>query len=306
MKSIAILIDYFGAWPKWFPVFLASCGYNDTVNWIIRTDCDIPANTPPNVKFIRMSYQDYIKNVSEKLNINFNPISKYKICDLKPVYGDLYQDDIAGYDYYGFGDLDIIFGDIRKFYTDEVLSFDVISTHEHILSGHFALFKNEERLRKAYTKIPRYAEYLENPYTTRFDEDVYSCLFVQPGHAESAGIAPNLAQDLQDVGPLPGLKVYFKEQYTTVFHPMAWHDGLEDHPEVWHWKDGMVTNERNIGRDYLYLHLMNFQSMRWTNSRCREINTAWKDNPDVRFTLPGEEAHGITIDWTGIQAVGAR
>jgi hypothetical protein len=288
MKSIVILIDYFGKWPKWFPVFLASCASNSTVNWIIRTDCEIPLDPPENVKFVSSSFTDYVDFISKRLGINFKPSEHYKICDVKPMYGDLYSDDIVDYDYYGFGDLDVIYGDIRKFYTDDVLSFDVVSTHVGMISGHLALFKNTKALRKAYSNIPNWKDYLENPYPTRFDEDVYSDLFVRRNRTN-------------EFDAIYRHNTYFKEQYSTVFHPMPWHDGMADHPEVWFWKNGVVTNERNAERQYLYLHLMNFQSMRWTNPGCRENNIAWKNNPNVQFTCAGEESDGVRIDWSGIQ-----
>ena len=290
MKSIVILIDYFGRWPKWFPVFLASCSYNKTVNWIIRTDCEIPEDAPKNVTFISVSYDDYVAMVSQRLHINFNPVGNYKICDLRPMFGDMYSDDIADFDYYGFGDLDVIYGDIRRFYTDEVLSFDAISTHVGMLSGHLVLFRNTESMRKAYSKISNWQEYAENPESTRFDEDVFSKLFFRQQRPD--GIAPIYCEI-----------VYCKEQYSTVFHPMPWHDGMPDHPDVWFWKNGVVTNNRNIGRQYLYLHLMNFQSMRWTNSACREHNVPWKDNPEMLHISAGEERDGVRIGWAGIQSL---
>lgn len=293
MKSIVIFIDYFGCWPKWFPVFLASCKSNKTINWIIRTDCQIPQDPPPNVKFIHTSYDDYVKNISEKLEINFNPSGNYKICDIRPAYGTLYRDDIGDYDYYGFGDIDVIYGNIRKFYTEEVLSYDVISTHDGMLSGHLALFRNIDTVRNAYLKIPRWKEYFENPDSTRFDEDVYSLLFHRRGMNNS---------DFE----LLICNIYFIEQYTTVFHPMTWHDGIIDHPEIWFWKDGAVTNNRNLGREYIYLHLMNFESMRWTRPEYLDRYIPWKKNPNMRFTAAGEEIDGVKISWDGIQPLGER
>lgn len=287
MKSIVILIDYFGAWPKWFPIFLASCKSNSTVNWIIRTDCDIPPAPPSNVKFVATNYDSYVENVSLHLGIDFKPSSSYKICDIRPMWGDIFYEDIKNYDYYGFGDLDVIYGDIRKFYTDDVLSHDAISSHVGILSGHLCLFRNVEALRMAYLKIPGWKDYLENPESTRFDEDIYSSIFFQ--HNDTLAHSPPF-------------RTYAKEQYSTVFHPMHWHDGTAVHPDVWFWKDGMITNDRD-GRGYLYLHLMNFQSMRWTSAECREQHIPWKDNPDVLFALGGGESNGVQIDWTGIRAL---
>ena len=312
MKTIVILIDYFGDWPGWFPTFLASCRCNCSVNWVIRTDCKIPNVVPSNVKFIHVEYVDYIRNVSERLGIEFNPSGAYKICDIRPAFGDLYYEDIAGFDFFGFGDLDVIYGDIRKFYTDDVLAHDVISSHEGILSGHLVLFRNIESLRKAYLSIPGWKGYLEDPESTRFDEDVFSCLFVRRDNLKIDQIKRRFPHDysldlLQMIfrSPFKGTSFinfsgYFKEQYSTVFHPMPWHDGEPTHPDVWFWKDGHVTNDRNIGREYLYLHLMNFQSMRWADPDSVARRIPWKNNPASSFVQEGEEMDGVRIDWNGI------
>lgn len=284
------MIDYFGAWPGWFPVFLASCKFNPTINWVIKTDCVLPANPPSNVRFINMRYEDYIAAVSSHLNLEFRPSSSYKICDIRPMLGDIFYEDIKSFDYYGFGDLDVIYGDIRKFYTEQVLTHDVISTHTGMLSGHLSLFKNTDVLRFAYQNIPNWIEFVRNPDSVRFDEDIYSTLFF--GHS---------AQNSEE-----NFSVYSREQYSTVFHPMPWHDGSPHHPDVWFWKDGKITNDKNIGRDYLYLHLMNFQSMRWTTTECRQGQTAWKENPNALFDLTSVEENGVCIEWSGIRSLNCR
>lgn len=289
MKSIVILIGYFGSWPKWFSVFLESCRYNPTVNWVIRTDCAIPDSFPINVKFVSVGYYEYVDSVSKFLGINFNPSSSYKICDIRPAWGDMHYDEIQSYDFYGFGDLDVIYGDIRSFYSDEVLSFDVISTHEGMLSGHLSLFRNTEELRRSYRLIPGWKGYLELPGSTRFDEDIYSCLFFN--------------NDETDIASFHNVSIFAKEQYTTVFHPMTWHDGWAQHPDIWFWRRGKITNSRNSRRHYLYLHLMNFQSMRWTNAEIRAAHVPWKDNPDVGFASVVDGERGVQIDWSGIHVL---
>lgn len=314
LKRIVIFIDYFGVWPKWFPAFLASCRYNATINWIIRTDCKIPPSPPVNVKFIQVSYRDYVHYVSSKLGINFNPAESYKLCDLRPTYGDLYYDDMAGFDFFGFGDLDVIYGDIRRFYNDEVLEHDVISTHVGMLSGHLSLFRNIRPLRKAYLKIPDWRTYLECPHSTRFDEDIYSCLFVKQRNRKIRRLMKNPLRSSNfkaalaliargHIAELFRYKGYFKEQYTTVFHPIPWHDGSVEHPSTWYWRPGSLTNATNVGREYLYLHLMNFQSMRWTNPECRSQRTSWRENPEAVFEFCVNEADGVQIDWNGIQPI---
>lgn len=302
MKKIVVLIDYFGTWPKWMPVFLASCRFNSSINWVIRTDCEALKDVPDNVKIVQMRFDDYVSMVSHRLGVNFNPANAYKICDLKPMLAELSVESVEGFDYFGFGDLDVIYGDIRKFCTDEVLECDVISTHRSMISGHFALFKNNELLRTAYARVSGWQNYIEEPVCTRFDEDIYSCLFMRPEDFVNKKYPPNLLQGLDKCERLPGVRTHFVEQYTTVFHPMVWHDGEAEHPEVWYWSEGRIYNERN-SRDYIYLHLMNFQSMRWVNPSLRQSRRSWCENPDVRYLDANNEISAVRIDWDGIHAL---
>lgn len=38
MKSIIIIVPYFGEFPNYFQLFLNSCKYNESINWVIITD----------------------------------------------------------------------------------------------------------------------------------------------------------------------------------------------------------------------------------------------------------------------------
>ena len=41
-----------------------------------------------------------------------------KLCDYKPAYGLIFEDELIGYDYWGFCDTDILLGDIYQFLED--------------------------------------------------------------------------------------------------------------------------------------------------------------------------------------------
>src|SRR4051794_12181705 len=97
-KTIIIIVDYFGSWPEWFDVFLESCGTNPTISWLIHTDCPVPDCKPPNVHLRYTSRNAYIDFINRKLSICFKPHDNYKLCDLKPFYGDLYYDEIKDFD----------------------------------------------------------------------------------------------------------------------------------------------------------------------------------------------------------------
>lgn len=128
--KIAIIIPYFGEWPVWIDLYFFSCSKNEEIDWFFFTDCEIPATYSSNLHFIETSFYDYCQLASERLNIEFYPADPYKLCGLKPFYGYIHQDVIAEYDFWGFGDVDIIWGNIKKFYTDKMFEkYDVFSSH---------------------------------------------------------------------------------------------------------------------------------------------------------------------------------
>ena len=148
MKSIGILIPYFGRFPDWAELFFETLKQNSTIDFIIFTDCETKNFQAPNIIFHKTSFEDYVKLINSKLDFQVNPPNAYKLCDFRPLLGHIHSDIFKNYDFYGYTDIDLLFGDIRSFYTDEILSqYDVISTHEHRVSGQLALFRNNKKNR---------------------------------------------------------------------------------------------------------------------------------------------------------------
>jgi hypothetical protein len=72
----------------------------------------------------------------EKLGFGVNIKHSYKLCDFKPAYGFIFFELIENYDFWGYCDIDIIFGSIRDFITKEILeSHDLISTRPDWIPG---------------------------------------------------------------------------------------------------------------------------------------------------------------------------
>lgn len=57
--------------------------------------------------------------------------NSYKLCDFKPTYGLIFSEYIAKYDFWGMGDIDVIYGNIRDFITEDVLNNNDIITVKH-------------------------------------------------------------------------------------------------------------------------------------------------------------------------------
>jgi hypothetical protein len=307
-QRIAVIMPYFGKWPEWIDLYMYSCGNNSFIDWYFFTDCDKLNNAYPNVFIQTISFTDYCRHVSESLKIEFNPDSPYKLCDLRPFYGCIYQDILKEYEFWGFGDIDVIWGDIVKFYTNKKLdNYDVFSTHNDRLSGHFCLLRNNEKYQKLCFEISDWKMKLEDKTNYILDESDYSRIIFP----ESKWIGKFYRQIMMKylgwkiaweiyytffpvIHLILGLKrrrLYFKEQHTT---PILNSDGrlYKYESDSWHYKEGRIYNDR-VNRDYIYLHFMIYKR----NNIKKEFH--WKEQ---FYSIPNDYnyANGIIVNKNGI------
>lgn len=79
----------------------------------------------------------------------------YKLCVLRPAYEDIFSEYLDCCDFWGFGDIDLIYGNIRDFASDKVLAkFDVFSARKEYISGSFSLFRNNDFINGLYKRSP--------------------------------------------------------------------------------------------------------------------------------------------------------
>ena len=258
MTNVGIIIPYFGKWPPWFNFFLKSCEPNKNFNWIFYTDCGVPKWYPENVTFIEITFNEYKKKVSESLNINFNPESAYKICDLRPAFGHIHKKDIEEYDFYGYGDIDVIYGNLNIFFTEEKFKkFNILSSHYRRLCGHLCLFKNTEEVRSIYLQIKNWKTQMEDKQHRSVDEKAFSDLFVH-----HKNLPPFIRKFTNKFYKL-AKTVSFEEAYSTPNAKLLWHDGTKVYPEVWHYNKGHLTNSKDGAREFAYLHFMSWKQNNW-------------------------------------------
>ncbi|WP_160136370.1 DUF6625 family protein [Chryseobacterium sp. c4a] len=172
MTRIALINCYFGkSWPSYFDHFLFSCKYNSDVDFFIFTNLEAPFHIA-NVHFIKINdLNEFSKIASEKLNLSINILDGYKLCDFKPTYGLIFQKYLKNYDFWGYCDIDIVFGNIRYFITEKMLKkYDVISPLKNYPAGFFTLFRNNEQCINLFKQSKDYAHILENRRHFCFDE----------------------------------------------------------------------------------------------------------------------------------------
>jgi hypothetical protein len=250
-------MPYFGKWPEWIDLFLESCKYNKSIDWLFFTNCEEPHNKCDNVKFVNMTLSEFNNIVCSRLDvdIDFESYNYRKksfgncICDLKPFWSFLFADYIEEYDYWGWGDIDVIYGDICKYMEEERIyenNYDVISFHNYVTIGALSFIKNSLKMRlKPFLTI--FDEYGDVKYGWKdllFSYDVWGF--------EESHFPKSL--DLK--------KCYFKESYNAPYvnndichnGHNRWINDSKMFPEERYWEEGKLTNNIDGDREFPYLH----------------------------------------------------
>lgn len=171
-KTIALLTCYIGPLPWYFDYFVHSCGFNPTVDFFICTDdTEWRGNLPANVKILYATLEDISETAARKLGFEVNIGTGYKLCDFKPAYGFIFSDLLGHYDFWGHCDIDIIFGCIRDFITDDLLdNYDLISVRHDYISGCFLLYRNVAKLNMLFMQSKDHKKVFSSPRHYCFDE----------------------------------------------------------------------------------------------------------------------------------------
>ena len=244
-SDIVLVVPYFGQFPNYFDLFLKSCEYNSGIDWLIISDNDCRQyNLPSNVKVKNSSLNqlEELINSKEKLsNIKLN--YAYKLCDYRPAYGYIFDDYVKDYKFWGHCDIDLIFGDIRKF-----LSEDILEKHDKILvNGHLTLYRNCEKMNKAFL--------LKSPNEITFYDAISKS---DPMYFDEIGIVNILKYHSVDQYK-SNCFIDILPQYSKF--RMSTKTGDQNHAnQFFYWKDGKVFKEWIFNgelnkKEYMYIHV---------------------------------------------------
>ena len=235
--SIAIVNTYFGPPPAWLPAFFRSCQGNPDVRWLIYADFDVP--TPANVTIRPLTLDEFNERASAAVGtaITIERSRIRKICDFKPVYGLMFADDLREYDWWAFSDLDVVWGDIRRFVTDDLLNAHiVVSPRQRKLGGHGTFVRNTEATNRLFTIVPDVLAILTNPLCLRLDENILT------HHLREL-----IAKSSFKARP----KIYWEQEMTITAEYQKALLASEADWRMW-WRDGRTFDAD--GREVMYLH----------------------------------------------------
>jgi hypothetical protein len=251
MTSIKLIVVYLGTWPAYLPVFLHSCRSNPSVSFLLLTDCGTPPDPPPNVQFVPFSLAQFNRLASEKLGQAIAVGSPYKLCDFKPAYGRIFEDWLTDAAFWGHTEIDLVFGDIRRFLTEDILrEHDVISARREYLVGHFTLYRNTGFATRLYEHSRDYRHVFSSPECVSFDEcnglwQPLACGVPVPDTRPRVDSMTHVAFRLHQAGRIRlHLRTLVEEQASVIGLP--WNGKLR-------WSRGRLLDLR-IGGEWMYFH----------------------------------------------------
>lgn len=167
---IALVVCYFGRLPNYFHLVMRSAEANASIDWFIYGDTPPDCTFPANVQFMPMTMPELQRIMEDACGTPVRIDRPIDMTRLKPTYGLCFSEQLAGYDFWGHVDLDMIYGDLRKF-----LPTDLLNEYPRVyVRGHLSLYRNTEEVNRYFMLqapgAPNYRDILANRDRTQFDE----------------------------------------------------------------------------------------------------------------------------------------
>ena len=146
VKEFAALCCYFGPFPAYFQLWLESCRSNPGIDFLLMTDNECSSfSVPSNVKILNRTFDELRHRVQEVFReVNVCLSRPYKICDFRVAYGYIFSELFAGYRYWGWYDLDTIWGDVLSFIPRSNEWFKIFPC------GHLSFVRNNKECNEAF------------------------------------------------------------------------------------------------------------------------------------------------------------
>ena len=170
MKKICLLTVWMGKLPEYFWLWMMTARRNPSVDFYFITD-NTGLRDEDNIHFINMTMETVKARFDKILGFPVKLKVPYKLCDFKPLFGKAFSEIVEPYEFWGHCDIDLVFGDIRKFITDELLEqYDKIFD-----AGCFILYRNCETMNTLYERSME-KDNMAYPYKKAFQSQ-FSCYF---------------------------------------------------------------------------------------------------------------------------------
>jgi len=242
MYKICLIVPYFGKLPVFFEAWYLTAVKNVDMDFYIITDDRsnkvLQNNASHNVIVKYMEFSECRDIIQSKFDFEISLKSPYKLCDFKPTYGYVFDDIVEGYDYWGYCDIDLLLGNVRKFITD-----DILSEYDRVFNlGHLCIYRNNPKINEVF-KYP--GHYPDLDYKEVYTTDA-PCYFDEyRGMYAKCILSGVKVYDPIDKRSDPYYKMFkfFDRNITEYSYIIRWHDN-----ELW------AIDKKNNKHELIYAH----------------------------------------------------
>ena len=174
-SKIRLINVFFGKRPAWFSFFIQSCKLNSHIDFIFISDNVYLENylVSPNILFVKMTISEFCTLATRKLDTNITILNPYKICDLKPAFGKIFEDYLTNYNFWGYIDIDLILSKLDEIILSDTLQqYDIICGYTDFASGPFCILRNNPLVNNLYSQAFNYKKIFSDPKHYSFDEHI--------------------------------------------------------------------------------------------------------------------------------------
>ncbi|PST71208.1 DUF6625 family protein, partial [Oenococcus oeni] len=245
MKTkVKFITAWFGShYMNYFDKWVTSLQRNAEFDFLVVGNIKPNIKLPKNVEYMHMDLMEFKKRLSNLVGFQVKISSLGKVAEYRPAFGQMFQRELQGYDYWGYIETDLILGKLSTFITDEVLShYDQLFT-----LGHFILFKNDSEVSKLYKashqlkNVATYRDAFRSNAFHRFDDGGISSIVKSFGKFKVLEW-PEIIADI-DFRVFPFKMI--NDENPRIF---AYVDG---HLVGYHCKNGELSDKK----EFLYIHL---------------------------------------------------
>lgn len=173
---VCIVIAQFGKLTSNVDLWLKSIEWNSKIDFLVCSDLSRDL-LPSNVRWIIKSFPEFKELVENKLKMTVRLDTPYECCDFKAAYGIVFEDYLEGYDYWGYCDMDMIFGDLSWFF--KKYNLEIYDKFQSV--GHLTLMRNtkenNERFKLPCNEGKGYLDAFNTKGSTHFCESEVNQIF---------------------------------------------------------------------------------------------------------------------------------
>jgi hypothetical protein len=188
-KKVAFVIPFFGEWPHFTELFLIGCSASRKADFFFISENSPSVILPKNSRHVKMPNAEIKKRIENSTKVQLGGIPGHKLCDFRPFFGLAFEDHLKSYAYWGYCDIDMMFGDIDKLLEDQLSgATDIFSAHAHQFVGHCTFFRNCPSINQLGFEISNLERLLQSPVAEHTDEERFSQVLAK--HPEVCWVRP--------------------------------------------------------------------------------------------------------------------